>query len=163
MGTVNARAWALAALSQVLSGCAVTLTGLVVDRGAGVALQESDGHELRLVLSGDALPMQNLQGHLARVQGRRGLGAVAVTDWQVLEGVHGLQAWVGELRWHGAQLGLVDRNSGGFYLLDDGAVSTLAPLVEGVVLVEGYVVGPNRVKVVAYRDLDPARRRAAGG
>lgn len=155
MGTVNARAWTLAALSQALTGCAVTMTGLVVERGAGVALQEPDGHELRLVVTGESLPMRNLEGHLARVEGRRAFGTLTVTDWQVLEGLHGLQAWVGELRWHGAQLGVLDRNSGGFYLLDESANEALAPLVDGVVLVEGYVVGPNRVKVVAYRDLQP--------
>ncbi len=155
MGTsVNVRAVALAALVHAGTGCAVHVDGLVEADGARTWLRTAEGHRYRLVTTGEAAPMAALDGHLAHVDGRRVGRAVTVEDWTVTEGLHGMTAWVGRLQWMGAQLGLQDRNSGSFYTLERGAEDALGDHAEKVVLVEGYVVGPNRVKVLYYRVLE---------
>jgi len=108
------------------------------------------------VTVGDAAPLAHLEGYLVHVDGRRVFRTVRVEDWQVPEGVHGMTAWVGELRTLGVQLGIQDRNSGGFYLLDAEAEARLADDAGKVVLVEGYVIGPHRVKVMYARVLEPS-------
>jgi hypothetical protein len=50
-------------------------------------------------------------------------------------------------------LGLQDRNSGAYYLLDPDAALELSPYVGLPVLVEGYVEGAHRVRVLYYRVL----------
>lgn len=147
---VNARAWTFAALFQ-LAGCAVSVRGLVHD---GRTLQTAEGETWRLVTLGDAAPVAHLDGHLAEIEGRRVFRTITVHDWAVREGVHGLSAWVGEMRWYGAQLAIQDRNSGALVILDAAANDRLADHVDKVVLVEGYVYGPNEVKVLYFRVLE---------
>ena len=139
----------------MLSGCVVRLQGLVHESRPGAQLEVPDGTRYRLVTVGDAAPLAQLGGHLVHVDGRRIFRTIRVEDWQVPEGVHGMTAWVGELRTLGVQLGIQDRNSGGFYLLDAEAEARLSDDAGKVVLVEGYVVGPHQVKVMYAKVLEP--------
>lgn len=153
MPLVNARNWTFAGLTLALSGCAVSLQGLVSEEGPGASLMTAEGTVYRLVTLGEAAPVARLDGHLVTIDGRRAFRTITVEDWKVPEGLHGMQVWVGPLRWHGAQLGVQDRNSGVFYTLDPGAIEALEDHVEKVVLVEGYVVGRNAVEVEYFRVL----------
>jgi hypothetical protein len=112
-----------------------------------------DGEHYRLALPADARPLAHLDGHTTVIDGTRTFDVVRVTDWKVPEGLHGMPAWVGRLEEQGVQVGLLDRNSEAFYLVDAGAADLLRPDVGKVVLLEGYVEGPHRVHVVYYRVL----------
>ena len=57
------------------------------------------------------------------------------------------------MRWMGARLGIEDRNSGSFYLLHGPDINDLRAHLDEVVLVEGYVDGPNTVRIVHWISL----------
>jgi hypothetical protein len=138
------------------AACMVHLHGMVLQEGGAPVLVESDGSRWKLVLGPESRVIAALDGHDLDVTGRRLAGRrVAVGDeWRVGDGRHGLPTWVGVLQLVGVQLGVQDRNSGAFYLVDRDAEETLRPFVGRTVLVEGYVEGAHVVKVVYYRVLD---------
>lgn len=129
--------------------------GLIHSRPLGAIVQTSTGPELRLVLAERDRALAQLDGHIALLEGRRAFGALRVTRWTVPQGLHGMAAWVGPLDRRGVQLGITDRNSGAYYVLDRDAWPTLSGAVGQEVLVEGYVAGPHEVKVLWYRVLAP--------
>lgn len=139
----------------LVGGCAYHQTGLVEVGPRGTTLVEPDGDSVTLVLGEGSQPIRHLEGHLVDVEGQRFMRAVRVEGWRVPEGLHGMAAWVGPLTPMGSQLGLQDRNSGGFYLLDPEAEKALARYADQVVLLEGYVDGPHRIHVLFYRVLAP--------
>lgn len=141
--------------ATLAGGCAVRVQGVVEPAAGGARLTTSDGGQYRLVLLGDAQPVGRLDGHIVAVEGNRALGAVRVTEWTVLEGVHGMSTWVGPLAAMGSQLGIQDRNSGAFYWVDDAAARRLGAHAGELVLVEGYVDGPHRVRVLYFQLLGP--------
>jgi hypothetical protein len=147
------RCWSVWIGFAVLGGCAWKGEGLIEGRPLGPVLMTSTGQELRLVLGEQDRSLAELDGHLVMIEGRRALGALQVREWTLPEGVHGMAAWVGRLERRGAQLGLLDRNSGAYYVLDPDAWDALEGAVGAEVLVEGYVDGPHRVKVLWYRVL----------
>jgi len=144
-------------LSAVLGagGCAVKVSGLARPTPAGPTVETREGEVYRLVTSPDSVALAALDGHEVVVEGQRAFGAVRVTDWQVVGGLHGMPVWVGEVRGMGAQIGVDDRNSGAFYWVDDHAAQTLDDHVGEVVLLEGYVDGPHRIRVMYWRPLSP--------
>ena len=62
------------------------------------------------------LGLDHAVGNLNRL-----FGALRVTTWEVPEGLHGMAVWIGRLERRGMQLGLLDHDSGAFYLLDEEA------------------------------------------
>lgn len=155
--TVNGallRAVLAVALLSASAGCAFHATGLARPTPGGPTLEVIDGTTWRLVVGPDAAPLAALDGHTVTIDGQRVFGTVRVSDWRVDEGLHGMPVWVGPVQRMGAQIGVDDRNSGAFYWVDDAATRTLAAHVGEVVLLEGYVDGPHRVKVLYWRPLD---------
>lgn len=140
-------------LTAPLPACATHLIGLVTPTERGTTLTEIDGTRYRLVLGPDSAPMAWLDGHLAEVDGQLVFRRVHVTDWKVPEGLHGMPAWVGALEEVGVQVGMHDRNSGAYYLFDEDASELLHPFLGLPVLIEGYVEGAHRVRVVYFRVL----------
>lgn len=145
----------LAVLGIAAGGCAFHAEGLVGPEGDVTVLNTLDGERYRLALeTEDARPLAHLLNHTTAIDGTRVFRVVHVTDWKVLEGLHGMPAWVGVLQEQGGRrLGIADRNSEAFYVLDEGATDVLRPELGKVVLVEGYVEGPHQVHVVYYRVL----------
>lgn len=135
------------------SGCALHSHGLVTSGGAMPEVMTPTGEEYRLVLGPETQPIGHLEGHLVELWGTRVFKTVRVRDFNVHEGLHGMQAWVGVLVAQGAQVGIDDRNSGAFYWIDEEAARTLATNVGDPVLLEGFVDGPHRVRVRYYRVL----------
>lgn len=136
------------------TGCAWKGEGLIEGRALGPVLQTSTGQTYRLVLGEDDRMLAHLDGHLVLLDGRKAFGALRVGAWTVPEGLHGMGVWLGRLERRGAQLGLQDHNSGAYYLLDGDAWDALAGSAGADVLVEGYVDGPHRVKVLYFRILE---------
>jgi len=148
-------AWIAAA--ALLTGCAVKLTGVVspLDEIGGTGLTTPEGQHYRLKLGPDSAPLAWLDGHECEIEGA-GVGTgLRVTDWKIIGGLHGLQVWVGPLDVRGLQIGLSDRNTGSYFLLDEASWNVLEPFVGETVLVEGWVEGAHRLRVVYYRVLAP--------
>ena len=143
------------ALALGSTGCAIHLTGFVAPlaecRGTGLTTLE--GRVYKLVLGPDSAPLGFLGGHLVAIDGAQSGARVRVTEWEILEGLHGLQVWVGPIDILGIQVGLADRNTGSYFVLDEASWDVLAPFIGKTVLVEGWVEGAHRLKVVYYRVL----------
>jgi hypothetical protein len=141
-------------LTVILAGCATHVRGLVEPRPMGSRLTTVDGRVYKLILTGTAAPIQKLDGHIIDAWGVRVFNAIRVGRWTVGDGLHGMTTWVGTLVQMGDQLGIEDMNSGSFYWLDDQAAAVLRSSHGEVALVEGYIDGPHRVKVMYYRLLE---------
>jgi len=147
-----------------VAGCATHAIGVVAPADHGTALTTSTGMQYRLALGRNAAPMRWLDGHMAEVSGPRLFKRIHVREWTVVEGLHGLPVWVGELEGRGVQVGLQDRNSGAYYWVDQDAAGVLWPFLGETVLVEGYVEGAHRVRVVYFRVLaEPQPENATSG
>ena len=144
---------AIASLAALLVSCAFHETGLVSHEENGTILERMDGRRFHLVLPPTARALSYLDGHTADVWGNSWFHHVRVTDWKIPEGLHGMATWVGTLEERGIQIGLLDRNSGAYYLVDADAAESLAAFAGKPVLLEGYVDGPHRVRVLYFRVL----------
>ena len=131
-------------------GCAVSLVGVVEPAERGMVLSTVEGHEHRLLLDGPSRPIQALDGHLVEVEGRKVCRRVHVEEWRVLEGPHGLATWAGRVVAYGVQIGIEDHESGAVYFVDDLAAEKLRPYLGEIVVVEGYVDGPHRIRVLYW-------------
>ncbi len=130
---------------------------MVKASGPGTVLVTQDGRDVRLVLGADAAPLANLDGLAVELEGQRGLGAIRVSSWRVVEGPHGMPTWVGALEPQGSQIGIADRNSGAYYLLDPESTELLWEHRGKLVIFEGYVSGPHSVHVLWWQEIGPAR------
>jgi hypothetical protein len=137
----------------VLQACAIHVRGAVEQGDIGPLLTEPEGRVRRLVLDADSAPLAYLTGEGVELDGVARFGRLRVTDWRVTDGTHGLQVFVGPLERRGVEVALLDRNSGSTVLVDKGAADELASLHGLPVLIEGYVEGAQRVRVVYYRIL----------
>lgn len=120
----------------------------------GARIVSSTGERMRLVHGPDDAALDALDGYRVVLEGNRLFGALRVTTWEVPEGLHGMAVWIGRLERRGMQLGLLDHDSGAFYLLDEEAWRELDLAVGQLVLVEGYIDGPHRVRVLHHQVLD---------
>ena len=152
-----AQAVAWIALATGLGGCAIQVTGIVapLGDGSGTGLTTPEGERFRLALPPDAAPMAYLDGHEAEIEGNQVGKVVHVTDWTIVGGLHGLQVWVGPLDVMGLQIGIADRNTGSYFFLDEASYDVLEPFAGETILVEGWVEGAHRLRVVYYRVLAP--------
>ncbi len=157
MWPVNSSRRALFAVALTLGwgACAFRSTGLVHPAEGGVYLENLDGQRWKLVAGDRNAPVLFLDGHLTEVKGLRSGQSVRVSEWRVIEGRHGMSTWVGVVEGAGTQLGLHDRNSGSFVWVDSESAQALQKWIGTTVLLEGYVEGPQRVRVMYLRVLAP--------
>lgn len=141
------------ALAMLLLGCAWKGEGLVESTSTGPYLQASTGQRWRLVPSEEDRILKHLDGQIVTVEGRRVFKNLTVKRFSIPAGVHGMSVWFGTLERRGVQLGLQDRNNGGFYLLQPGYPDAIEDAVGAQVLVEGYIDGPHRIRVLHHRIL----------
>ena len=146
--------WIVWGLS-LATGCAHTAKGILSSTAGGVVVQGLHGEQAKLVLGPKAQPLGALEGYYVEVRGLKGLGALQVESWSVVEGPSALPVWVGPLEVLGARVGLRDHNSGGFYFLDQSTAEALRNQGGKWVVVEGYVDGPHEIRVMFHRLLDP--------
>lgn len=145
----------LAGLSA--SGCAFRtgVVGLLDTRSSSPVLETSEGRRYRLVLTEGTTPLRHLEGCQVRVEGPRLACFLFADDWRVLTASDGSEPFVGVLRLHGTGYLLEDRNSGmpvRLRILGEAA-DDLYRHAGKLVLVVGFVVGPQEVQVVGYRIL----------
>jgi hypothetical protein len=138
-------------LAFLASGCVVHVQarGVLESQGEDLLLLDAEGGRLRLVGEG-AVPLSALAGCGVELEGVRRGKALRVTDWKVTVAPDGSIPFVGPLRHHGSNLVLADQNSGGQVVLEAGSAQDLRPFAGGTVLVIGYTVGPQLVRVVAW-------------
>ena len=139
----------------LLAGCALhgPHTGILRQGQAGVVLDTPEGRTRRLLLDEDQHALRSLTGCTVRLEGARLGPLVVVRDWRVTDAGDGSEPYVGLLRGAGTRLLLDDRNSGAPVYLSADAPPELRGAIGRLVLVAGYVVGPQEVHVVHFRIL----------
>lgn len=142
--------WALGA-----AGCAIHAqkSGIVTEARGKVELLEISGHRTRLAGGEPPGALAALKGLTVDVEGPRLGRRLQVLSWSVRDGGDGSAPFVGPLDRYGSQWRIRDRNSGSVILLDEASMGALKALVGHLVLVTGFVVGPQRIRVVSFRDL----------
>jgi len=115
---------------------------------------EPEGRVRQLEPASDqASELAFLQGEEVEVEGQGGGGKVKVKTWKLLEGTHGLQAFVGIIRDSPRGLGIEDRTTQAFYTVDQASIPVIVDLMGKPVILEGYVEGARALHVVYYRPL----------
>jgi hypothetical protein len=141
-------------LALLASGCAAHVKGLVRPLAdGGTLLETTEGDAYHLNLAGDAKQLGYLDGHLVEVWGKGSRSKLNVEGYHILRGVTGMTVFTGPLVMRSGELTIQDRYAQGFILLDDSSLADLLPYLGKPVLVEGYVEGAQRVKVVKWRVL----------
>jgi hypothetical protein len=122
--------------------------------GNRVELHGFNGGSTRLVLEGEARWLLACDGCEVTVEGRRVGGKLWVREFEIRRASDGSQPYVGVLKRHGAQLSIDDRTTGQHVFLDPASASGLLRYEGRPVLVIGFVVGAQTVRVMAFRLLD---------
>ena len=126
--------------------------GPSVDRHS-LLLATPEGEEVALHLQEQQAFLASLEGLYLEVWGKKRGQKIRIHRWRVHQGPHGLETWVGVLKSHGGDLGLLDNNSGVVYVVDRDSHEHLRPLLGFPVLIEGYVDAPFRIHVTYHRNL----------
>ena len=138
----------------LLAGCATHRVGYVAVEERRVELREVEGRERPLVLLGDAVDLRAMDQHLVEVDGLRTPAGLRVDRFRPLEGPHALPVWYGPVQQWGVQVGVQDLPSGALVWVDDRAAAELLPHLGDRVVVEGYVEGPQRIRVMYWIPVD---------
>ena len=137
----------------LVSGCATARKGFIEIDGPTVLLVESRGTKIPVKGPSLELGLRQLDEHLLQVWGKRTPNAFRVDRYRVLEGTHGISVWMGRIAIRAGVLGLVDVEGSLFRPLREMEEGALTEHIGDLVLVEGYIEGAERVRVVYYRVL----------
>ena len=138
-----------------LSGCGLHReAGLLESDGAHLELRRSEGaRSLNLVDAGKPAVMHALTGCIVEVEGRRRPLGFRVERWRVLDAGDGSMPYVGVLRRHGVQLAIADEQTGRLVKLSKDSSDAYREHVGRWVLIMGYQVAEDTVRVVGFRAL----------
>ena len=143
-------AWACGAHAQRSGMVAIEPTR----DGSRAELHAFNGGSMRLVLEGEARWLLACDGCEVMVEGRRAGRKLWVRDFEIRRASDGSQPYVGVLKRYGAQLSIDDRTTGQHVFLDPLSATALLPYEGHPVLVIGFVIGAQTVRVMAFRVLD---------
>jgi len=128
-------------------------TGLLLEDKGRLLLVEPSGDQSTLALSGDSLALESALGCTARVEGQHGLRRFRVGSWSITDSGYGTIPTVGVLSKVGNAWYVRNRSDGLLVELVEASMGGLSGHVGDLVLVDGYQVAPQLVKVVSYRVL----------
>ncbi|MDP6934328.1 MAG: hypothetical protein QGG40_15485 [Myxococcota bacterium] len=139
----------------LLFACAlhVTQVGLLEQEGGAVRLVREASDDLALLLGPEGDPLRFLEGCQVEIDGTRIGRRLVVSDWRVTVAADGSAPFVGRLRLQGNNWVLDDRTTGRPLVLDAASMGSLVNHVGQPVLIVGYVVGAQTVRVVDWRVL----------
>jgi hypothetical protein len=121
--------------------------------GLGATLRTPQGRAWDLGRGTEDKPVERLGGCIVEIHGFWIGSRFFVSDWRVTDGGDGTVPFVGHLRWHGGRLRLDDRSSGMPILFDLESEPSLLPKVGSMLLLSGYIVGPQTLHVMRVRVL----------
>ncbi len=142
-------------IALLVAGCAghQMRTGLVLEEHERILLVGPDGSVDRLNLTGESNALKHALGCRVELTGRKNFGRLSVQGWKIVDSGYGSEPFVGELHFTGSAWRIRDRNSGTWVELVPESMGTLVEFEGALVLVDGFVLGPNLVKVVSFRIL----------
>lgn len=142
-------------LAALMTGCGAPgpRSGLLLSEHNQVLLVESTGRTSRLKLTGDAVALNEALGCRVEVSGSPLGRRFIVNRWKITDSGYGSEPFVGELLFTGSAWRIRDRNSQTLVELVVESMGKLREHEGDLVLVDGFVLGPNLVKVVSFRVL----------
>lgn len=149
------KCWTVAVAAVLLVGCAHSARGLVRVEDGQAVVESLEGRRLWIRDEGEGAWFPALVDCEVDLRGRGSRRNLAVVEWEVLAGPTGGQPFVGRLGLGRGGLVLDDRSTGQQVLLEAQGAEALLEHVGRMVLVEGYVSGPQQVRVVDWRSLEP--------
>lgn len=150
-------------LLAMATACVHPRRGLVRVESDVVVLETPDGSRHHIDPTGAGRLLAGLDGCEVEVEAR-GRRVLRVRDWEILAGPDGSQPYIGRLHTGGGSWLLDDRNTGGTLWLDLSDAVGLSAHAGELVVVSGYVEGPQRIHVVWWTALPdaPASGPASG-
>ena len=128
-------------------------TGLILKDNERILLVGPSGRSVPLQLVGDSTALKEALGCRVSLEGPKVWGRLAVQSWKILDSGYGSEPFVGELFYTGSAWRIRDRNSQTWVELVAESMGGLRQHEGDLVLVDGFVLGPNLVKVVSFRVL----------
>ncbi|MEY3212923.1 MAG: hypothetical protein RIT28_3404 [Pseudomonadota bacterium] len=127
---------------------------LLTDEQGRMALIEPEGKSTRVHLTPTSAALTALEECTVAVTGPKVGRGVWARDWEVLTAADGSAPFVGRLELRGSNVILHDRQTGSMLMLSPESAAPLAPFDGDVVMVIGFVEGPNQVRVMGWRLLE---------
>lgn len=140
--------WALLACSARMD-----VSGVVRAEADVVHLDTISGQDYRLRLGADAALFSGLSGNSVALVGTRLGSRIWVRHWRVVTGADGSTPYLGRLERHGANLILLDRNTGRRFTFDAESLSDLEQAIGAQILLRGFVVAPHVLHVIDWEIL----------
>ena len=130
--------------------------GLLTVQEKNIFLSTMEGEKYRMHAGTDQQYMQYLSGCILSAEGFSLWHHFYVDSWSIQDAGSGSAPFFGALERQGIQWMMRDHNSNSLIILD-GIDEFIRPQAKRIVLIGGYVVGPQRIKVVSARFLDGAK------
>ena len=142
-------------IALLMAGCGApgARSGLVLLDQERIVLVENTGRSTRLRLTGEAAALREALGCRVEISGPAWGRSMTVNQWKIVDSGYGSEPFVGELFFSGSAWRVRDRNTGTWVELVVESMGRLREHEGDLVLVDGFVLGPNLVKVVSFRIL----------
>jgi hypothetical protein len=139
----------------LLQGCLVPVmaTGTLEAHPDAVWIRASNDKARPLKLDEASAPLARADGLLVELEGTLRHGAIDVERWRIVEGPHGMQAWVGRVVVDPTGRLALEVPDNGTWRLRGPLLDALGGAEGGIVLVEGMVDGPMTIQALDWRPL----------
>lgn len=127
--------------------------GLLTVQERKVSLTNIDGQRFSVFAGRDQQYLANLSGCIVSLYGARLFQNIFVHDWMVHDAGSGSAPFLGPIQREGIQWVIQDHNTKSMIYLENIS-EFLIPEGNRVVIVGGYIVGPQRLRVVSARYID---------
>ncbi|MCK6524437.1 hypothetical protein L6R49_23780 [Myxococcota bacterium] len=136
-------------------GCAARLQGvLLADDDGQLRLVEPEGDSTRVHLTPTSAALTELESCTVAVTGPKVGRGVWAREWEVLTAADGSAPFVGRVELRGSNTLLHDRQTGSTLVLSPESAAPLAAFNGDVVMIIGFVEGPNVIRVMGWRVLE---------
>jgi len=126
--------------------------GLLTLQEKNLLLTNIDGEIYHVHAGKDKVYLKQLEGCIIYIEGSRLMKHVFVDEWIIQDAGSGSAPFVGPLKREGIQWTLFDHNTKSVLILED-VEKFITPNEHDIVLIGGYVVGPQRLKVISAKIL----------
>lgn len=127
---------------------------LLSDDQGRLELVEPEGKSTRVHLTPTSAALTALEECTVAVTGPKLGRGVWARDWEVLTAADGSAPFVGRLELRGSNILLHDRQTGSMLMLSPESAAPLAPFNGDIIMVIGFVEGPNLIRVMGWRVLE---------
>ena len=136
----------------LIMGCLVHYKGLLTVQEKKRTLSTLQNKIYHIHAGRDGNIVGQLDGCILEVEGTRFFRSVFVSSWSVLDAGDGSSPYIGRLIRRGIQWSMQDKNTKGIILME-GISDIIEPKEGMIVMVGGYVIAPQKVRVVHARVL----------